>query len=609
MNGESIFVIVGVCAMVVMLLLDKMRPGITIFSVAIIFMAGGVISPDELAAGFSNRGVLTVGMLFLLSEGVRRSGALDLFVSKVFPSRSSKSRPKVLARILPAVAAISAFLNNTAIVVIFAPIIKRWGEKVGISPKKLLIPLSYATIMGGLCSLIGTSTNLVVHGMMIESGYEGFTMFELGKIGLVITVVGVIYLIFLGDKLLPGENKECAECGSDTPPFADKEYIYEVVIPEASPFIGEEVVSSQIKGIPMFRVCCIKRGRNSINPDRKSCSIQAHDTLLLAGRSDYIDIILSTKGIDLPSMQGTHMREFAKRATTQVEVVLSNRCPGVGKSIKEFSFFNHYHAVVLAIHRNGKVVTSGVSSHILQNGDTLILMTDGTFTKTWSESSAFYLIAETGDIPAPPSGTKRWIGISLLLLMLSGAVLGKTLIPMRIGGEYDMFYFVSFAVVIMSIMGLFPAKRYTKFIGWDILIAIASAFAISKAMINTGVSDGIASIIIDSTQHSGAIGAMVLLYLFTMILTELITNSAAVALAFPVAIALSEILGVNPMPLFVAICVAASSSFASPIGYQTNLIVQGVGGYRARDFLKVGLPLNLIIMIISLLLIPLIWSF
>ncbi len=605
MSGESIFVIVGICAMVVALLMDKMRPGITIFSVAVAFMAAGVISADELAAGFSNQGVLTIAMLFLLSEGVRRSGALDLFVSNVFPSNLAKGRPRVLARILPSVAALSAFLNNTAIVVIFAPIIKRWGEKVGISPKKLLIPLSYATIMGGLCTLMGTSTNLVVHGMMIESGYEGFTMFELSRIGLVIAVVGIVYLILFGEKMLPGDSaNECEQHRVD-----DKEYIYEVLIPESSPFVGESVVSSHLKDIPMFRVSCIRRGGRLLKPSSGEYTIQAHDTLLLAGRSDCIDIIIATKGLELPSMQGTHMREFAKRATTQVEVVLSNRCPGVGKSIKEFNFFNHYHAVVLAIHRNGKVVTSGIGSHVLQNGDTLVLMTDGNFAKTWSESSAFYLIAETGDIPLAPSDTKRWIGTALLLLMLLGATLGKMLLPMRLGGEYDMFYFVAFTMVIMAIFGLFPAKRYTKFIGWDILIAIASAFAISKAMINTGVSEGIASFIIDSTQRSGAIGALILLYLFTMILTELITNSAAVALAFPVAVSLSEILGVNSMPLFVAICVAASSSFASPIGYQTNLIVQGMGGYRARDFLRVGLPLNLIIMIISLLLIPVFWSF
>lgn len=610
MGGESIFVIVGICVMVAVLLMDKMRPGIALFLVAIVFMAAGIITADELAAGFSNKGVMTVAMLFLVSEGIRRSGALALFVDKVFPQNTKpRTASAVIARVLPSIAAISAFLNNTAVVVIFAPIIKRWAEKVGISPKKLLIPLSYATILGGMCTLIGTSTNLVVHGMMIESGYQGFSMFELGRIGIVITVVGIVYLIIFGERLLPKESTSQVDDHSETLSLGDKEYIYEVVIPESSPFIGQMVVSSRLADLSMFRVCGVRRGKKSLNPNRRDVAIEPEDTLLLAGRSDSVDIILSTKGMELASMRGALMREFAKRATTQVEVVIANRCPGVGKSIKEFNFFNHYHAVVLAIHRNGRIIISGVSSHILQDGDTLVLMTDGTFASTWGESSAFYLIAETGDLPAPPNGTKRWIGIALVAVMLLGAVLGGVLMPRRLEGDYDMFYFVSLVMAVMAIFGLFPAKRYTKFIGWDILIAIASAFAISKAMINAGVAEAIAAAIINVTESYGTIGALVMLYLFTMILTELITNSAAVALAFPVAVGISDILVVNPTPLFVAICVAASSSFASPIGYQTNLIVQGVGGYKALDFLRVGLPLNLIIMIISLLLIPLLWSF
>ncbi len=609
MGGESIFVVVVICIMVVVLLMDKMRPGITLMSAAVIFMAAGVISADELIAGFSNKGVVTVAMLFLVSEGVRRSGALALFVSKVFPANSTGGISSIMVRILPSIAALSAFLNNTAVVVMFAPIIKRWAEKVGISPKKLLIPLSYATILGGLCTLMGTSTNLVVHGMMIESGYEGFTMFELGRIGIIIAIVGVAYLVLFGERLLPGEVKDQADCDGNELQIADKEYIYDIFIPESSPFVGAEIVGARLSQIPMFKVCSVRRGNRSFNPMRRTIVIEAGDNILLAGSSNNIDVLLSTKGLELASMQGDAMREFAKHATTQVEVVVANRCPGVGKSIKEFSFFNHYHAIVLAIRRNGKIVTTGISSHILQDGDTLILMTNGAFASTWGESSAFYLIAETGDIPMPPSGAKRWIGTAMLALMITGAVLGKTLLPMRVAGENDMFYFVSFVMVIMALCGLFPAKRYTKFIGWDILIAIASAFAISRAMINAGVAEAIASSIIGASATFGVMGALLLLYLFTMILTELITNSAAVALAFPVAVSISQMLGVNPTPLFVAICVAASSSFASPIGYQTNLIVQGIGGYRTLDFLKVGLPLNLIIMIISLLLIPLLWSF
>ncbi len=359
----------------------------------------------------------------------------------------------------------------------------------------------------------------------------------------------------------------------------------------------------------MFRLCCVMREGVSLSFDREDVTLQGGDLILLAGRADSIDVILSTDGMELASLKGAHVRQFAKRAVDQVEVVVANRCPGVGQSIADFDFFGHYGAVVLAVHRDGEVVTQGIGSHILEDGDTLILMTDGNFTKRWGESSAFYLVAQGEELQMPVSGAKRWFGLAFVSIIVIGATFGERILPPHIVNANPMFYFVSMVMVGMALTGLFPAKRYTKFIGWDIIIAIASAFAISKALSNTGIAESIATFINGFSALFGPYGALVMLYLITMILTELITNAAAVAIAFPVAMSASEMLGVNPLPFFVAICVAAASSFSSPIGYQVNLIVQGVGGYKVRDFLRVGLPLNLIIMAISLLLIPIIWRF
>lgn len=515
-DHKTLFVILGILAIVVVLVLDKMRPGFTLLSGAILFMAVGVISPEELIDGFSSKEMITIAMLFLIGEGVRQSGALSYFMRRVLP-RKNVGIGVMLARMLPVITTISMTINNTAVVIIFAPIIKRWAKRVGVPATKFLIPLSYATILGGLCTLIGTSTNMVVNGLMIENGYRGFTMFEIGKVGGIIAVVGIIYIVIFGKMLLP---------------------------------------------------------------DKSDSSI--------SGTSDDDDI----------------------------EIVLMPRFPGIRLSLKEFNFKRHYGAEVKAVIRGGRRIDTNLENILLSEGDTLRLAADKSFIRTWRDSSAFHIVSHDSDsmefeTPKPSTGgAQRWLGLILLIFMIGGSVLGEHFnVVSSTGVAYDIFPFAAVVMVIMALGKLFPAKRYTKYISWDILIAIASAFAISKALSNSGINDMLADWIIGSTHRLGNYGVLALLYLVTMVLTELITNNAAVAVAFPVAVALSNKLGCDPMPLFASICIAASASFSSPMGYQTNLIVQGVGGYKFTDFVRIGIWLNLITFILSVTLIPLIWSF
>ncbi len=518
LNPSIIIVTIGMFAMLLLLALDKMRPGFTLFSGAIIFMAVGVISPQELIDGFSNKEMITVAMLFLIGEGARQSGALRYTIKNILPRRR-KRVGGMLARTLPVISAISMLLNNTAVVIIFAPIIKRWASRIGVPATKFLIPLSYATILGGMCTLVGTSTNMVVNGMMIEAGYKGFTMFEIGQVGIVIAIVGTIYLILFANMLLPGGGE-------------------------------------------------------------------------------------STTSVD---------------DEDSIEVVLAARFPGIGMSLKEFDFRRHYGAKIIAVIKKGvRIEGDNINEHVLSMGDTLMLQSDERFIRTWRESSAFHIISYNDDEEfdniidrqRPRVGRRSWLGIGLLVFLIGGTALSEFL-SSRIEGSVPLgiFPMAAIVMVIMALAGLFPVKRYTKFISWDILIAIASAFAISKAMSNSGINNMIAQWIISTTQGWGNVGVLALLYLVTMLLSEFITNNAAVAIAFPVAMALGSQLGIDPMPLFVGICIAASASFSSPIGYQTNLIVQGVGGYKFTDYLRIGIWLNLITFIISITLIPRIWSF
>ncbi|WP_072530285.1 SLC13 family permease [Bacteroides ilei] len=515
MTPEVIIVLVSLVAMLAALIMDKMRPGMILFSVVVIFLCTGILSPAEMLAGFSNKGMITVALLFLVSEGVRQSGALTDLIKKLLPQKNATVF-KSQIRMLPTIAFISAFLNNTPVVVIFAPIIKRWASAVKLPATYFLIPLSYVTILGGICTLIGTSTNLVVDSMIQDAGMKGLGMFELGKVGIFIAVAGIIYLLLFSKRLLPAERPE------------------------------------QLKE----------------DDEEKDRSIHP------------------------------------------VEAIIGPRFPGINKRVTDFDFQRHYGAVIKELRRGGNSYTD-FSSLRFREGDTLIVLADDSFIKAWGESSVFLMLANGKDTE-PAGKKKRWFALVLLLFMIVGATVGELpgierLLPEGI--KLDMFFFVSVTTVIMAWTKIFPPRKYTKYISWDILITIACAFAISKAMENSGVADLIAGYIIELSHSHGPYVLLAAMFIITNIFTELITNNAAAALSFPLALSLSEQLDVNPMPFFVVICMAASASFSTPIGYQTNLIVQGIGNYKFTDFVRIGLPLNIITFIISITVVPLIWSF
>ena len=354
--------------------------------------------------------------------------------------------------------------------------------------------------------------------MILEAGYEGFTMFELGKVGIFIAIVGLIYLFIFSNKLLPDSRVD-------------------TVLEEAE------------------------------DEDRGNLH--------------------------------------------RVEAVLGSRFPGINKTLGDFNFTRHYGAIVKEVISGGERFTHNLDKVILHEGDTLVLWADDSFIPTWGESSVFLMLANGKEGTEPVSKKKRWLALGLLVFMIVGATVGelplvKEAFPtMRL----DMFFFVCITTVIMAWTKIFPPKKYTKYISWDILITIACAFAISKAMENSGFAPLIASYIISLAKDFGPYVLLAIIFIITNIFTELITNNAAAALSFPIALSVAAQLGVDPTPFFVVICMAASASFSTPIGYQTNLIVQGVGGYKFTDFVKVGLPLNIITFLISVFVIPMIWKF
>ena len=540
MSFQIVFVAVLLILMLVALMRECLRPGLILFTAVVLLLCAGIITPEEALKGFSNKGMITVALLYLVSEGVRKSGILERIVYRMLPTKNV-SVTRANLRFYPVVSAISAFFNNTPVVVIFAPMIKNWARKMHLPPTKFLIPLSYATVIGGICTLIGTTTNLVLHGMLLQEhkdevkalaegggegillrfGIDGMHMFELSKVGVIIALVGLVYLIFFSQYLLPKSRK------------AEEE--------------AEE--------------------------------------------------------LDLAPGMVRH------------EVMLGNRFPGLGKTLHEFDFYRRYGAHVRAISRGGQIQEGDFMNMRMSHDDTLIVDAPEDFRQTWKDSKVFWMINRLGDIEPPMGTKKRFFALALLILMIIGATVGE--LPIVKDNftfiKLDMFFFACVTTIIMAWTHMFSVKKYTKYLSWDVLITIACAFAISTAMTRSGFADFVGGYIIsltDSVQGSRWAIYIILaaLFLITNIFTELITNNAAAALAFPLALSVAENLGVNPMPFVVCVCFAASSAFSTPIGYQTNLIVQGVGGYKFTDFVKVGLPMNIIVFVLSVFLIPLVYG-
>lgn len=600
MSFDGIVVLVVIVLMITALAREMLRPGLILLTAATILMALGIISAKETAAGFSNLGMLTVAALFLVSEGIKQTGALNKFAQFFLPRRRGRI-PFMLPRVMLPVSLFSAFLNNTPIVIIFGPMIKKWAEKLNLSSQKFLIPLSYATIFGGMCTLIGTSTNLVVHGLMIDNGMNGFGMFELGMIGLPVLIVGTIYVAIFSNWLLPGKKIKLK-----TPAGDFREYFYDLIVTKNSSLIGSVLKKGRNKELKDLNLISLERNGETLNLNG-DIAVQENDILLVAGKSDSLDYILSQTNVKLRGID--ELKGIIPRSELrQYETVLAPRFPGIGHTISEFNFAEHYKAVVLAIHRNGERITSNLGHLKLKAGDNLVLLTDEKFIKNWGESKIFYLTSYIGQHNDSRGRAKRWTALIILLLMIAGATFGKYIYtPKNI--TFDMFYFATIAAVLMVWMKILPAQQYTKAISWDILITIAMSLAISKAMQNSGAADVLARTTINFSKSFGPIGVLLAVYLITTIFTEIITNNAAAALVFPIALSAAQQLGVDPKPLFVAVAVAASASFATPIGYQTNLIVQGLGNYKFSDYLKIGIPLNLLAMTVTVTLVPLIWSF
>ncbi|MFQ3225711.1 MAG: di/tricarboxylate transporter, partial [Lentimonas sp.] len=547
---------------------------------------------------FGNSAPLTIAAMFIVSGALERTGAIDLITGYLRRLVKLPYRSFIFIMVI-GVAAVSAFINNTPVVIVLMPVVLTLSREMGIASSKLLIPLSYASIFGGTCTLLGTSTNLLASGILVNSGYEPIGMFELAAVGLPILAFGSLYLVLFGNKLLPHRETLTSILSDEE----RKEFMTEAFIRLGSELKGQTALESGMLKGRGIRLLEIVRHGVAIEGDPKRTKLEVGDRLVLACRPSGVAEANSIKGIALHGEISAGLETIAMDEGAIVEGVVGPHASILGKTLGEINFRQRFRMVVVAVHRKGHNQRDLLDSLRLLPGDTLLMMGSTKAINSLSTSEEIILL-DRPRVPARSVRAKMPIAISVTIAVVTLATLN--LVPIVAA--------VALGVAILMLTGCVKPKDAYSSVEWSILMIIFGMLALGQAMDSTGASLMIAENMIGLVQsfapeHLQSVMMLAFVYIITSTFTEFLSNNAAVALMVPITLGIATTLGIDPRPLVVGACIAASASFATPIGYQTNTYVYGVGGYKFFDFTKVGLPLNIICFIVTVIVVPMFWDF
>ena len=588
----------------------------------------GVISPQEALAGFANPAPIAIAGLLIVAAGLRSSGALDLLGSRLLGK--ARTEQQALWRLAPTLLVASAFTLNTALVAMTMPAVIDWCRRQNISPSRLLLPLSYLIILGGVCTVIGTSTTLVVNGLLREEQQKHrqvlaapsetqplsepdakrssafldrmrpIELFELGLVGLPCALAGTAVLLVIAPKLLPKRIDIIEQMGEQR-----REYLVELEVQPTCPLIGQTIEEAGLRHLPGLFLVEIDRAGEVLPPAAPRDVIRAQDQLVFTG-------IVSTI-VDLEKIPGlvAVSETVSEAATTReqrnlIEVVLSHTSPLIHSTVREAQFRQRYNAAVVAVHRNGDRLTNKIGNILLEPGDTLLLQTGGDFVHTYRNSTDFYLISR-GEGTEPRRHHKLPIAIGLFALGMAWIILGGWWQATAPGS------FTTPGVAALTIAALMVLTRCLRMaearaaLDLQVLLTIVAALGLGRALLTSGAAHRIAGSLVDLVGAEHPLLRLLAIYVLGLVFTEMVTNNAVAAILLPIALAVAWTGDLDPRPFIIAITLAASLSFITPIGYQTNLMVMGPGGYRPGDYLKCGLPLAVVVGITALVLIPWWW--
>jgi di/tricarboxylate transporter len=581
------------CLALILLITEKIPIDLTAIGIMVALIVTRILSPGEAVAGFANPAVITVGAMFLISRGMIRTGAVGFVAQRVIQVSRGKAKLAMLS-ILLIVGIASAFINNTPVVVLFIPIILNLSCEYDLSPSKFLIPVSYASILAGTCTLIGTSTNIIVSNLSGMQGYGTISMFELSSLGLPVAILGIAFLFFAAPRFMPGHAAPVCELEDR----ADRRYLAEFVIPPESALIGEDPVHVFSKKYPTFEVFEIGRDFRVFYPERDHVEIAPNDLLLVKGSPNDLVAILREKAVELPHVAKDVQFAAEEKESLIVELIIPPQSSLLGEKLLETPLQKDPNIHIIAVKRRSSLYTEQRIKNLkLRVGDIILVWCPAEKLERMRGETDLIIVE---DVHHEIIHKKK---APIAILIFLGLIVAAST------GVADIMVCALGAAFLMILTGCLQLRDAYRSIQGNVLVLIVGAVALGTAMEKTGTAQYYAKGFL-SLFH-GASPQIVLggIILLTSVSTQLLSNNATAVLLVPIAISTALSLGVDPKPFIIAVCFGASACFATPIGYQTNLLVYGPGGYRFSDYLKLGMPLNVLVLILGTIFIPVFWPF
>jgi di/tricarboxylate transporter len=585
--GWEAWVTIGVIAMVLgVLVATEVATDVVLTGGITILLVTGVLNAKEALAGLSNEGIVTIAVLYVVVAGLEATGG-NTIITERFLSRP-KSVTGALAKMMFPVTLVSAFMNNTPVVAMFLPAVNDWAKQHRIAVSKLMIPLSYAAVLSGTVTMISTATNLLVNGMLISAKGHSMHMFELTWIGIPIMIAGVLFVIAFNRWLLPDRRPAIEQFG-DT-----REYSVEMMVDPQGPLVGKSIEDAGLRQLPNTFLAEIERDGEIMPAVAPEKQLRGNDRLVFVGVVESVVDLQKIRGLK-PATDQIFKLEAPRSRRVLIEAVVSHRCPLIGQTVRDGAFRSTYNAVIIAMARSGERINKKIGDVVLQAGDTLLLEAHSSFADQQRNSHHFYLVSKVEN-SAPVEHERAYVALAILGAMILAASLTGL-------GMLKAGMLAAGAMILTRCCTSTTARRSVE---WKVILSVAAAFALGTAVEKSGLAKAISESL--TTAAGGSpMWSLVAIYGGTLLLTELISHSAAVSLLFPIALNTAAGLGVSYMPYVAAVTVAGSLGFATPLGYQTHMMVYGPGGYRFTDFLRIGIPMDLLCWAIAMVMIPLVF--
>jgi di/tricarboxylate transporter len=579
-NSSMALVFAVIIFLLVALYSGKLRAEVSFFIAVTVLIIAGVLSPSEALAGFANEQLAVIMLLLVISDIIRKTDVINLVFNRLF--QGTKSVSGFIVKMVAFVAPTSAFFNNTPLVAMMMPYVYSWSKKNKISPSKLLIPLSYAAILGGCMTLVGTSTNLVVNGMAVDAGFDSLDIFDFAWVGFPMVMIGGIYLALFSDKILPSHKDAMEEFKEGW-----REYFVETEIGTNSPVIGKSVAEAGLRNLSGNFLVEIIRNTSVITPVSPEHILSSGDKLIFTGETNSIPELSKPElGLSLPK------ECIASELSDVVEVVVSHNSWLIGRLVKNTHFRGKYDAAIVAIHRNGAKMSGKIGSVIIQAGDVLLLFAGRDF-GIRATGNEFYVISKKEN---------KKVDAKKAIMVIVGVLLS---VVVSANTPLSLFSCLLVVLAISFFTKTLTGSEIKRGVNLNMMLIMAFGLALGKAMSNSGAAEFIATNILKIAEPFGPVAILGMIFLVTNLLASYMTNLAAVAIIFPISVGIAQSLGLPLEPFIMIVAFGGAANFITPIGYQTNLMVYGSGGYSFNDFMKIGLPLTILYIVIGTLLMSL----